>query len=50
MKHLLQHSTPLIIKAYHKKTHKSFETRMTYGEWLRFEKNDAYNYKALQVL
>ena len=42
--------TKLILKAFHKKTGKCFETTITYGEWMVFKKNENYDYYTYQLI
>jgi len=43
-------NTPLILRAFHKVTGEMFEKKITYSEWLEFQKNKDYHYKALQSI
>ena len=35
-------NTPLILKAWHKVTFECFEKKITYADWVEFEKNENY--------
>jgi hypothetical protein len=46
---ILPLNTPLLLKAVHRKTMEVFEKKITYKEWIDFEKNENYFYNVYQV-
>lgn len=46
---ILPLNTPLLLKAFHKKTGECFEKKITYKEWIDFKKHSDYNYLTYQI-
>jgi hypothetical protein len=43
-------NTPLILKAWHKVTLECFEKKITYADWVEFEKHKDYYYNVYQLI